>query len=473
MKRNLKLLLTIASLALMILACGLGGSSEPTATQPPPKPTETTAPEPTDIPEPTPEPVVIEEPTRAPVEEPVAAANEVSIVAINGYRDEWDSLRIVGLLTNNTSRVVDNIEIEIEVFDANGNSLYVETTYSELYTLAPGETSPFAMWVFEDLPEADTYVATIVGQGSGDVDRAFLDTAGVLVTVDDDGDVNITGTMVNNTGQSVQINSLAAATFDANGNLFTADGYSVAVRHLDPGEDGPFRITITSPEGGAADMAEYELYVDAEYTDESTFYPIDFTDISYYVDAYGYFHMVGEVTNNSDYNLSISLVGAIYDADGNIIDAASTDIPVYGLPPGATSAYDLSYWGPLNYQDGLLDSLGADLPWSVQWDPYWTWESFNEYILLSTANDVNEYNGWSGEFTGQVVNDSGGAVDGAIVVITLYDSATGAAIAMDYDPIFDEIPAGGTVDYTVYMDLPPDFDFNTVEYYIDVWGELP
>ena len=167
------LALFIIILAFMMLACGLGSSSEPT--QAPPTAEPTSAPviptdipaEPTEVPEPTavPTEVPAEEPTEAPPAEPVEPPPEniIYIEAVNGYRDSSGSLHIVGLVSNNTDRVVDNIEVEIKILDENDNSLFTEVTSVSLYTVAPGETTPFSYWVFEDLPDADNYVAKSIG----------------------------------------------------------------------------------------------------------------------------------------------------------------------------------------------------------------------------------------------------------------------------------------------------------------------
>lgn len=479
--RNLGLLIFILSLIVMTLACGLGGGSEPTqapaATEPaaaPVEPTEVPA-EPTLAPEPT------EEPTAEPVEEEPAEeaaqpesstpANELYIEAVNGYRDDLGSLHIIGLVTNNSERSVDNVEVEIEILDANENSLFVETTSISLYKLAPGETSPFSYWVFDDLPDADHYVATIVGQSAAEFERAEISLEGVMFVVDDGGDLHITGNLVNNSDTPVEISSLAAATFDENGELYTADSHSVIIRHLDPGEDGPFRVTMTGPESGSANIDEYEVYVDVVVADPSDVYDLVFAESHHnYVDAYDSFHLVGEITNNADEYLTLSLVAGIYDADGNVIDAATTDIPTFSIAPGETLPYDFQYWGPLNYKSGTTDSASS---YTVQWDPYWTWTSTTEYNDLTTQNDQNQVSDYQVTFTGEVLNNSGIDVDGATIIVSLYSKETGELVATGYGGVYDPIAPNATAEYTVWVEIPDDFNIDTVEYVIIARGDLP
>ena len=399
----------------------------------------------------------------------------MGVVEIVGFRDEYDGLHVVGLVTNNSDRAVDNVEVEVEVFDADGNSLFTDVTNTDLYKLGTGETSPFHLWIFEDLPDADNYVATIVGQSSTEVDRAEVEFTHVNMVVDDDGEVHVTGMLLNNGDIPIKIGGLAGATFDTNGALVSADGYNVLMRYLDPGEDGPFRVTITGPAGGMADV-DYQLYADVEVSDPEDYYELTFSPLNYYIDVYGSFHLVGEVTNNSEEILGIELIAAIFDSnrednpDALAIDAASTSPPIYGVAPGETVPFDFDFWGPLNYKTGSTDLVEY---YAIRWDPYWTWTSSTEYVPLSTNNDIHEFDDYGGEFTGQVVNDTDAAVDGAVIIVNLYSKETGELVITGYDSIYDPIEAGDTAIYEVYLDTPDNFDPEIVDFEIVVKGELP
>jgi len=406
--RRILLLIFTLSLVFAMLACGFGGSTtEPTQapaqaepTSPPPEPTavppepETPTEESVDMPADAPTEETIEEPTEQPTAEPLEEpatpppGNELYIKEVNGFVDDLGSLHIVGLVVNNTNRAVDNVEVEVQIFDSSENLLFTEVTGISLYTLASGETSPFSYWVYEDLPDADNYVATIVGQSAAEVERAALEIDGVTFIVDDGGDLHVTGNLVNNSGNPVEVSGLAAATFDENGDLYTADSHSVLTRYLDPGEDGPFRVTMTGPKGGTANINEYEIFVDAVVIEPTESFDLVFSETHYnYLDSYASFHLVGEVTNNHNEYLTVSLIGGIYDQDGNVLDAATTDVPTYSIAPGETLPYDLQYWGPLNYKS---DTFSIASSYTVQWDPYWTWTSSTQYIDLSSQNDKNE-----------------------------------------------------------------------------------
>lgn len=64
-----------------------------------------------------------------------------------------------GLVTNNSNQFVKNVELEIEVFYAYSNSLYEEITRICFEGLAPGETSPFSVWITDDRSDPSRYEA--------------------------------------------------------------------------------------------------------------------------------------------------------------------------------------------------------------------------------------------------------------------------------------------------------------------------
>ncbi|MBU1662576.1 MAG: FxLYD domain-containing protein [Chloroflexi bacterium] len=397
-------------------------------------------------------------------------SGELGIDTIQSYQDHYDDWYVVGLLTNYTERAVDGVEIEIEVFDSGGNSILTEIAYPELYTIAPGETVPFSLSFYEDLPDDVDFVATIVGYSAAEVERPMVEIRGTLMTIDDDGDVHVTGEIVNNDLEPISID-VAAATFDSLGEIVTADSRDVVVGYLDPGESGPFRVSMTGIGDSAVDIMDYTVYLDAEITSPTEVWTLDWSeDESLYLDSWDWFHLVGEVTNTSVDNLNIRIVAGLYDAAGNVLDAASTDLPLSALAPGETVPYDFGFWGPVNYAAGMFDQVDT---YTLQWDPSWTWTTSTEYVDLSTANDEYTNDDSSATFTGQVVNNTDGPVSYTYVIAGLRDIATGVIVGMEYDSIWDEIPAGGSAEYDITIEFEPGLDVNALEYFIIVKGELP
>ena len=437
------------------------------------------APEATDVPVPTPPPVLEATPTKVAVEptepaEPTVPppSSDLEVVAVSGYQGRDGDWRVVGLVTNGTDLAVDSVEIQVQVLDAAGESLYSEIANASLYNLAPGETSPFSWWVTEELPDADSVTAAVVGQSTTTLERAQVEIRGTVMTVDDDGDLYVTGEIVNESDQPVQVNGVAAATFDGDGEIATANDAGVLLRYLAPGESGPFRVTMDGPASGVGEIAEYNVYLDAEITTPEDKRMLSLSEHHNYVDSrFDDFHLVGEVTNDDDESWNVTLLAAIYDADDNVVDVSSLNLPVSALAPGETVPYDFDSWGPLNYKAGFIEQA---VRYTVHWDPYWTWSTDTVYQELSTVNDEMlpvSANGL-GTFTGQVVNDSGGTIDYVIIILGLRDS-TGQIVATGSTTVWDDLADGASAEYTIYVDLDPDLDADSLSYFTIVRGKQP
>lgn len=476
-KRTIGIVIFTLAIILSILACG--GGAAPTATNPPP-PTNTAPPPPTNTPvPPTNTPLPPTNTPLPPTNTPLPPTNtpesggttpaQINISDLSGYKDEYNDWHIVGLVTNDTERAVNSLQIEVEIFDKNDNSLYKEIAYSSLYSLAPGEVTPFELWVYEDLPNADHFKATLVGQGVAELTRATLDYQAITMVVDDNNQIALTGELVNNTKDPVDVNGLAAAIFDSTGSLVTASYVGSLRHHLEPGESGPFSFTIYAPTDVVNSLKDYKLYQDAVVVDPATTYDLVLSDKHYdYVDTWGNFHLVGEVTNNSDKYLNVSLVAGVYDETGNVLDASSKSLPVSSIAPGETIPYDFSYWGPIDTVKGTYDKAKT---YQVMVDWYWTWESSTIMVDLTTQKDQNSYDSDQGKFTGEVVNNTGKELSSATVIVSLYDKTSGQVIATYYDWLSDKIADGATAAYEVNIDLPSGFDANNVEYIILAKGE--
>ena len=476
--KRIALFLTAMVLIVSILACG-GSAATPTQppspTQPPaPAATNTPVPPPpTDTPPPPPptEPPAVEPTEDTSATAPNIVAGQINVLSVTAYKDSFDDWHVVGLVSNNTDRSVNDIEIEVEILDANGASLYKETAYTDLWALAPEDISTFDVWIFEDMPTADSVKATVVGNGTTDLERATVDIVNVILTVDEYNDIHLTGELVNNNDTPIEVSGLAAALFDDAGAIVTSDSSYTMRRYLDPGDSGPFRLTLDAPEDQAASLTDFTFYTDASIEDSATKYDLALSETHHeYIDAYDNFHLVGTVTNNSSEYLNVSLVAGLYDADSNCVDASSLSLPVYSLAPGETLPYDFDGWGPVNYAAGTYDAADS---YRVMIDWNWTYVTSTRLADISTSEDANEYDGYQLNFTGKVVNDSGKDLTGATVIVIITDKATGEVVATDYGWIFDDIANSATADYEVSVYLPEGFDASTVEYEILVKGDLP
>ncbi len=400
-------------------------------------------------------------------EEP-AGAGDLEVVSVNGYLDSFDSWRVVGLVRNNSDQVVHDVGVQVDLLDAAGDLVYREIAFLAVVKLAPAEEAPFVLEVFESLPEAHDFVATVVRQSATEIERTEPEIVNSVMAIDDDADIHIVGEITNRSDRPLLINGLAVATFDDRGEIVTADAGSVYIQYLDPGDSGPFRATVFGTALIADQVADYAIYLDAEHTSALEPHPIQFSEHYDYLDSFEFFHLVGEVTNGADVPLKISLIAAIYDEAGNVIDADDLSLPFAALSPGEQVAYDFDSWGPLSHKSDWHDRATS---YSVQIEPYWTWNPDQPLVALAVNGvepiDISEY---EATLTGTVLNDSGVTVNAITVVAGFRNVDTGQVVATGFEFIFQELSDGEILPYTVRIPTEPGLDFGVFEHVVVVRG---
>ncbi len=455
------------AIILSILACG--GSAQ--VTQPPPPPSPTSPPPPTNT-----SPAPLATNTQAPQltqtdtgPGPNSVAGQINVLEVTGFKDDSDYWYFYGLIRNDTDRTVSDVEVEVKLLDANAAILYTYTTYSSLYYLGPGESSPFKDFTTEPFPTGATVQATVVGNGTSDpLNRANLEYRGVTLWADEYNDVYLAGEVINNSADPVQVNGIAGTLVDASGKVVTASTAYPYLNHIEPGKSGPFVMMFDAPTGQAASLTSYNLYTDAVITDPVTTYDLTLSDEHYkYLDSFGDMHLIGSVTNNSSVELSVYLVAGIYDANGNVIDANSVYMPV-PLAPGETLPYDFDIWGSVDY---VSEAYAAASQYQIFFDWYSIYETFSPAYNISTSDDTNTFDGSTATFSGNVLNNSGRDLDSATVIVALYDKGTGKLIATNYTYVSGPIANNATGSYEVYLYTESNIDSNNVQYVITAKGQ--
>lgn len=447
--------IAIAALALGIVACTCGsqlGGLTATATPPP---IATAAP-------------VVNTPPPAPTKPVIGggggggggiAAGELQVVNTNVVQRADGGWRLLGEVANGTEAAAVNVSLQIEWFDASGQSLGTEVAYLLTTNIAPGETAPFLHSIYDAGVPLASFTATVIDfTSSQDLTRAALDLEHAAFTIDDYGDFHCTGELVNNTDGPVLIEGLAASILDSNRALFAIDSYWAVTRYLEPGESTPYRISPLGAEGAVVSDYFCYVYVDAVVADPVAANAVAFkdtdadgdnsNDVSYFVDTLGYSHLVGEVVNNGDEVMNVRLVGGLYNAEGNVIDVDYNSVPV-PLNPGETLPFDFTTFSATNYNAALRDETAS---FTVQVDPYWTYAAISEYAALETRNgSAVEEDGIITE-TVDVVNTQTFDVDYAYVVASVTDPS-GQVVGYSFAAT-DPIAAGATIktQITIYVD---------------------
>jgi hypothetical protein len=305
--------------------------------------------------------------------------------------------------------------------------------------------------------------------------------------VDDDGNIQITGELVNKGTDPVAIHGLAAATFDKNDEMVTAGYASVYIQYLNGCSDqskcptGPFRFTMYGPKDGADFIDTYQIYYDVQTSDKQEFLVSakdDVSDFSEYFTVDDRFHMAADVTNSSNENVGVRLLITLYDKDDNVLDASYADTPISAIQPGEKVPFDFDSWGPMNHKQGTYDAYDH---WKLQVDPSWTWSTTTELVDLSksVSDESQDFGDSDVTLKGTVTNDSGGELSSVIVVVGIYgkegtsDAGKLLSTSYGYADFSGNLAKGKTATFTVYVSIPEDFNKDDYEYDTLVKGRKP
>jgi hypothetical protein len=168
-----------------------------------------------------------------------------------------------------------------------------------------------------------------------------------------------------------------------------------------------------------------------------------------YTDS-GWFHIVGEVQNNSDTAIGfVKIVATLYDDAGNVVGTDFTYTELVVIPAGSRSPFVTGtdeYEGVTQYK---LQTQGspANLP-------------REDLVILSHSH--YEDAGWL-HVRGEVQNTGDTPAEFVKIVITLYDAA-GNVIGTDFTYTdLDAVPAGGTSPFETGTDHYPGFDHYEIQ----------
>jgi hypothetical protein len=399
---------------------------------------------------------------------PEASIGELFIASTNAFTDAFGTYHVVGKLANNSSTVLNSIELTIEIKDASGNSLLKDDNgsiapnaivYPMLYTLAPGVTSPFEFSYDTTNGTPASYFVTIAGHQTGSANLATLQWENVQLMDNGSGLYYLTGALVNTGSQWAHIKGLAGGVLDDSNNLLSANLASTFTTELAPTGDTngydrtPFEITFPNPGGST----KWQLYWDADVTDSVIDYPMEVKITNTYFDQEGSARIVGWITNNSAQTLDDSqVVAGLYAADGTVLDAGNSIVPI-PLKPGIAVPFSFSEFGIVNHNP---DQAALVQTCSAQFDPYFTSAASYESIDLNATDETVQKISATWIFDGSVSNASDKSLS-RITVLAMIMDAQNKLVAMEYTTIYptgDAIAVGETNTYSVPVYLNPAAD---------------
>jgi hypothetical protein len=458
--RSSTLLLLASAAALMTFACL--GSAAATPTSLPAQATEVSHP-------PT-EPVLIKE-------------GDVEILNSTSYTDHFNDFYVVGELVNNTNQTIENVTLSLSITDEAGASLLKDENenpvdridiHPYIGVFSPGVSAPFSYYISPDEAQPANYEISVKSYDPSSAAKLKeFDVQKVQTNFMDNGDVILTGEVVNMSSVQMDVESLAGAVLDEAGNVLAANSTVTYSRYLYPAGDpdgrdrGPFAVTLFGP---IENVSQWKIYVRSL---ENTSVPSADLGIELagsYVDLLGTYHLVGTVTNNGSSQISPSVIGGLYGSDKAVLDAASSNIPLY-LNAGESAPFDLSSFSVVPYMSPEQISPAKEI---VLPDLYWSYATDYEVVSLE-AQDVSvtkEDSDW--KITGTAVNTTDKNLSSISVVVEFLDE-NGQVMATNSTALYpaegsEVIQPGDSNEFSLFIYAPAEWDLSSQEYQVTLQG---
>jgi hypothetical protein len=405
---------------------------------------------------------------------------KVPVSDVHWFRDSKGAWRVVGVITNNSSRAVGKLVTGVETKDKNGQPAdQGEDVSADPLNLLPGDQAPFIAWIGREIPNLDHFEVQVDECILAEpAERGKVDVRGGRMTVDEAGLAQVTAELVNPGSKAVLVNGLMAGVYDQAGKLVAADNVVIATRYLAPGESGPVRATLDLPPGGADQIKTYKFFMDV-VVNEPAALPVDVKRdariISHYLDKDGHLHLVGQLTNPGPKGLMASLQATVYtDANKSTVADAAEFTTWVPLGPGETLPFDLTGWGALNGIHSLWYDLSTQNPAiELRFEPFSTWAGDVKPIKLSLADDKVSFENQQAVFSGKVHADANTALSNGLVVAVVKQKSGGEIVATGsaHLSIAGSATPGQIFDYQIVVPLPADIDQASVETEVTAVGQ--
>jgi LysM repeat protein len=193
---------------------------------------------------------------------PTPTPQPVQVRGVALYETPVGSLWALGEIANTTAVTLTNVQVQVLLFDQNGQPAAKTDAFAEADLLPPQASSPFGI-LFTTPPDWASYqVAIIRGQEAGALADAYVS---VEVTDVDGGPLGsqfeVSGTVTNvSTGQVAESIDIIVTTYDAQGAVTGFRQHTVRLdAGLAPGAEIPFSLSLAAHGGTPDDFSVIAL----------------------------------------------------------------------------------------------------------------------------------------------------------------------------------------------------------------------
>ncbi len=432
---------------------------------------ETAAPDPTLVPTNAPAETTVDttqseaEPTEsddlsvAPIDsapEPLSGFN-VETVSVQPASD--GSWNIVGLVNNASAEAYSRLELSIAVYDANDTLLLTDLAAPQVYSIAAGESAPFAYNIFDvenTPPRAEVFVTNGFPEK---ISRAGLAVVAQTLSIDEDGNIHCTGALINNNAFDVTIDQVAAVAINGDGTQLNSAQVWAVNSFVSAGDVTPYRATMI---GSAEAPQGCQVFIDARESITEPVSGIEIVDQQFLVDTFGNTHLVGELRNISDMPLQVQLVAGLYDDASNVVDADSLNMPITVMP-GETAPFDVRTFSATSYNDTLRSTVSSA---KIFLDQAWTTIGSEQVLLEGSVTNQKDDNGLISVIA-TVTNTSDQVAEFTQVTATLRNDA-GQVVGTETVSIWDPISPGNMAEAIIDIIAPAGLSASQVSASISV-----
>jgi hypothetical protein len=168
---------------------------------------------------------------------------------------------VAGEVRNNGADYLEFVEITGTFFDAGGQAVASDYTYTHADFVAPGETAGFDLLI----PDGGSlgvsrYELSTVGEVTSDRPATGLVIQGESSNVDANGDYHVVGLVANQSAQAAEFVKVIGTFYAADGTVVRSDFTYTELDGLPAGGTDSFDLIV--PEGGSAGIARYSLKVE-------------------------------------------------------------------------------------------------------------------------------------------------------------------------------------------------------------------
>jgi hypothetical protein len=173
----------------------------------------------------------------------LAKQASLEILSTRHYRDNLNSLVIMGELLNAGDANVAFAKALFSFYDPNGQLIATRWSYAWAEIIEPQGRSPFRVKLLQPPDGAVTWAIQVEGERTEDGTEGQLTLEEKHNSIDAENVSTFTGKVKNNGPETMEHIEIAATTYDAAGNV-TAVGWVPLDRALAPGESAPFELEV-------------------------------------------------------------------------------------------------------------------------------------------------------------------------------------------------------------------------------------